>query len=97
MVLLYTLTLAEFGHTNGGTRECICTLECSPFCTVKPVLRDHGSGLSGQVSLYFQLQWSLRFKTSPFNNYLHFKTEQLVTQFLYFQHKYPFILRQPPI
>ncbi len=43
------------------------------------------------------VQWSLQFKTPPFNNSLHFKTGHPATQLLYFQSKYPSILRPPSL
>ncbi len=44
---------------------------------------------------YLHLQWSLRFKTPPFNNSFHFKIGHPATQLLYFQYEYPSILRPP--
>ena len=47
------------------------------------------------VGLNSGRQWSLQFKTPPFNKSLHFNTIHLWPNSYIFQYKYPFILRLP--
>ncbi len=41
------------------------------------------------------VQWSLQFKTPPFNCFLHFKTDHPATQLLFCQYKYSSISKAP--
>ncbi len=81
-----------------GSVTCTCTIEM--HCLLPGI-----SGLSREVVLWqwslktsftvaVPVQWSLRFKTPPFNNSCHFKTSHPATQLSYFQYKYPSIFRQ---